>query len=115
MTANNYTFDLTSSTNSTGHVSLPALGGIALLAGMLLASAPAEAGSLPRDNSYSPQFYRTFGQYQNVFTGDYITQRAFDFEQSMTNFYAKLLAKQEPLGADFAKVLYDNLWELYES
>jgi hypothetical protein len=26
---------------------------------------------------------------------------------------ATLLAKQQPLGKDFEKVLYDNLWSLY--
>jgi len=30
-------------------------------------------------------------------------------------FYANLLAKQEPLGTEFEKVLYDNLWDLYVS
>jgi hypothetical protein len=37
------------------------------------------------------------------------------FEQVVVNFYANLLAIQEPLGAAFEKVLYDNLWDLYES
>jgi len=37
------------------------------------------------------------------------------FEQVVVNFYAKLLAVQEPLGVAFEKVLYDNLWDLYES
>lgn len=32
----------------------------------------------------------------------------------VTSFYAKLLSSQEPLGVEFEKVLYDNLWELYE-
>lgn len=49
----------------------------------------------------------------NAFTGDYASQPDFDFEGSMTNFYASLLARQEPLGADFEKVLYENLWDLY--
>ena len=37
-----------------------------------------------------------------------------EFEKALAAFYTGLLAKQEPLGADFAKVLYDNLWDLYE-
>ena len=28
--------------------------------------------------------------------------------------WQELAAKQEPLGEDFARVLYDNLWDLYE-
>ena len=35
-------------------------------------------------------------------------------ERFLLEFYLKLLAKQERLGPDFEKVLYDNLWELYE-
>lgn len=28
-------------------------------------------------------------------------------------FYLNLLSKQERLGIEFERVLYDNLWELY--
>lgn len=31
----------------------------------------------------------------------------------LADFYAQFAAKQEPLGSEFEKVLYDNLWELY--
>jgi hypothetical protein len=37
-----------------------------------------------------------------------------DFVEKISNFYAELSANQEPLGNDFAKVLKDNLWDLYE-
>ncbi len=30
-------------------------------------------------------------------------------------FFAELSAAQEPLPPDFAKILYENLWDLYES
>ena len=33
----------------------------------------------------------------------------------MFQFYSDLLAQQEPLGAEFEKILYDNLWELYDA
>lgn len=33
---------------------------------------------------------------------------------SFDEFFLKLLELQEPLGAEFEKVLHDNLWELYE-
>jgi len=37
------------------------------------------------------------------------------FEQTTKTFYSELLANQEPLGKEFESVLYDNLWDLYES
>jgi len=37
-----------------------------------------------------------------------------DFESVLKEFYSELSSKQEPLGNDLKKVLYDNLWELYE-
>ena len=41
-------------------------------------------------------------------------QRESDcFEASIARFYAQLLSGQEPLGAEFEKVLHDNLWDLY--
>lgn len=33
----------------------------------------------------------------------------------LENFFEKLCASQQELGAEFEKVLYDNLWDLYES
>ena len=30
-------------------------------------------------------------------------------------FYLTLLANQEPLGKEFADILYASLWELYET
>lgn len=55
----------------------------------------------------------SFASYCNLITGEYY-QNIYNFEESIGNFYAKLLLNQEPLGADFEKVLYDNLWDLYE-
>ncbi|MDF1583700.1 MAG: hypothetical protein RQ733_10075 [Methyloprofundus sp.] len=37
------------------------------------------------------------------------------FEQVASDFYSELQKKQEPLEQDFEIVLYDNLWNLYES
>jgi len=56
----------------------------------------------------------TFGSYSNLITGSY-EQTSSGFEQSVSRFYAKLLENQEPLEGDFEKVLYANLWDLYES
>jgi len=114
MTANSYSFTATAPTNSSGNVSVQTLGSVMILTGMLLASVPNETGVAPRTDSYGPPLNGTFSQHQNAFTGDYATQPVLDFESSMTNFYASLFAQQEPLGADFEKVLYENLWDLYD-
>ncbi len=106
-----YSFELMS-TNSSGNVSLPPLG-VAFLTGMLLASAPSEK-TVPRTDRYAPPFGGTFSQLQNAFTGDYAIQPNLDFEGSIATFYASLIARQEPLGAEFEKILYDNLWDLYD-
>ena len=37
------------------------------------------------------------------------------FEEDLTKFYSILLENQQPLGNDFEKILYDNLWDLYQS
>jgi hypothetical protein len=54
----------------------------------------------------------TVGQFGNMFASAYQSQTV-DFEGAVTAFYATLLAKQQPLGKEFEKVLYDNLWDLY--
>lgn len=56
----------------------------------------------------------TFDSFRSKVTGRYDLSPP-PFEQTVVNFYANLLAAQEPLGAEFGKVLYDNLWDLYES
>lgn len=37
------------------------------------------------------------------------------FEEEVTDFFQKLSAVQEPLGREFEQVLFDNLWDLYQS
>lgn len=56
----------------------------------------------------------TFNSNNKSITGEY-DFAPNGFEQSVGHFYARLLASQEPLGAEFERVLYDNLWDLYES
>ncbi len=34
-------------------------------------------------------------------------------QTSLVDFYAGLLSEQEELGPEFARVLYDNAWDLY--
>lgn len=33
--------------------------------------------------------------------------------EGLNNLHNKILTSQEPLGEEFEKVLYDNLWDLY--
>ncbi len=56
----------------------------------------------------------TYNSYSAPITGEY-TFAPDGFEQSVGDFYARLLGSQEPLGAEFEKVLYENIWDLYES
>ena len=56
----------------------------------------------------------TSDSFRSTVTGQYDFSPP-PFEQVVVNFYAKLLAAQEPLGEKFEKVLHDNLWDLYES
>lgn len=56
----------------------------------------------------------TFSTYGNPISGAYEVGSS-DFEFAVSRFYSRLLEGQEPLGAEFEKVLYDNLWDLYES
>lgn len=56
----------------------------------------------------------TFDSFRGTVSGKYDSS-SIQFERSVGNFYARLVSAQEPLGEIFEKVLYDNLWELYES
>lgn len=56
----------------------------------------------------------TFNSLTNAITGNY-ESAPVGFEQKVGSFYGRLLASQEPLGVEFEKVLFDNLWDLYES
>lgn len=112
MATNNYSFKLMPSTSSTSRVSLPIFGRAIFLTGMFLASVPNENGIEMRIRSNASGIEGTFSQHQNNFTGDYSRPRSVDLESVLSNFYANLLAKQEPLGADFAKVLAENIWDM---
>ena len=56
----------------------------------------------------------TYDSMRGTVSGTY-NSSVIKFEQSIGRFYEKLLSHQEPLGAEFGKVLYGNLWDLYES
>lgn len=55
----------------------------------------------------------SFEQYRGIF-GGVSSFEGDPFIESVSSFYAKLVAMQEPLGEDFSRVLHENLWELYE-
>jgi len=108
----NYEINQTPATSG-GSVSV--MGGT-FLTGLLIAASVQSAvlptiGAEPRSYNVR-QAIGTFSQLQNMFTGEY-NRYSLDFEGTIANFYAALLAKQEPLGKEFEKILYDNLWELY--
>jgi hypothetical protein len=59
-----------------------------------------------------PRITGTHGEYGNLFAFvDFAS--SFAVESSIVSFYSKLLTKQERLGAEFEKILFDNLWDLY--
>lgn len=55
----------------------------------------------------------TVGQFGNLFATALPQEKTADFEATITDFYSKLLADQEPLGKEFERVLHENLWDLY--
>lgn len=114
MTALSYRFDHTPSTNSSSIVCVLGLGPAVLLTGMLLAPTLNEVGVTRRYDRYTAPINGTYSALQNAFTGEYTKQKTLDFEGLVTEFYAALLGQQEPLGAEFEKILYENLWELYD-
>lgn len=50
----------------------------------------------------------TFGSYSNAISAGLLAEDA-----PLIDFYSRLLASQQRLGAEFEEVLYGNLWELY--
>jgi hypothetical protein len=55
----------------------------------------------------------SFDQYR-VLLGSSLEQNQDKFVESVSGFYEVLLAKQEPLGEEFSRILHENLWDLYE-
>jgi hypothetical protein len=94
-----------------------------LVAG-LIAAQLAASSSIPHDSTQSELAlfagaYQTkaaspsFDDIRSVF-GSFVDEVADPFVGSITDFYAMLAASQEPLDTAFSRVLYENLWELYE-
>ena len=57
----------------------------------------------------------TYEPTKNVLTGTYPSSTKTEFEDVITKFFEKLSFDQEPLESEFEQVLFDNLWDLYQS
>lgn len=69
--------------------------------------------SLPRQIDQGNVYYSP--ALSSVYVENKYYQGTDQVEIAIANFYKTLLISQEPLGAEFEKVLYGNLWELYET
>ena len=67
--------------------------------------------TLAADSIPSTSAYNKYG----VSSHSSIKQESMSFEGEVTDFFQKLSAEQEPLGREFEQVLFDNLWDLYQS
>lgn len=101
----------------------PTLAQIAIVSASLMVSMPtfasatrtdirSERHAVPYSIIASSSSYGPVATSIKELTGDVSES---DFIGSITKFYASLLERQQPLGAEFERVLYDNLWDLYES
>jgi len=57
----------------------------------------------------------TFSEYGNFSKTSKNEEISEYFKQTVGEFYSNLLLSQENLGEEFESVLFNNLWELYES
>jgi hypothetical protein len=97
------------------------LGSVALVAGFVTAShlflddpMPSSVEEYGRaapliDYNLSPTSY---GEYAYIFAPTRLAAIS-SAEPELQNFYADLMAKQERLGTEFEKALFENLWTLY--
>lgn len=80
-----------------------------------IGNAPASSINNRSQNSYtSSGNISTFDSYTNSSVREHDLP-ASSFERDIRNFYGNLLAHQERLGAEFEKILNENMWDLYES
>lgn len=88
--------------------------GVALTASIVPAKKETNKESLFRRTSYvAGENGATYGAYTKLLTGSWIGN-SDSMQVAISGLYANLIANQEPLGAAFEKVLFDNLWKLYE-
>jgi hypothetical protein len=53
----------------------------------------------------------SYDSYSNCLTRNF----QYDFNDELSSFYTRLATSQQRLGVKFEKVLFDNLWDLYEN
>lgn len=69
-------------------------------------------------NNYAFAFRGTSPTHEpnkNILTGHYPSSTETAFESVVTSFFEELSSNQEPLGHEFERVLFENLWDLYQS
>lgn len=98
-----------------------------VIAGMLAGTfLPADWDSVPSQsilpfsasNNYAYSYRGTPLTYElskNVLTGYYPSSVETTFEAVVTSFFEELSSTQESLGYEFEQVLFENLWDLYQS
>jgi hypothetical protein len=101
--------------------------GTVMMAGMLASTfLPSNCNNAPPSSmphfsaSYNYAYlYRgtplTHESSKNVLTGYYPSSVETTFETVVTSFFEELSSNQEPLGHEFEQVLFENLWDLYQS
>jgi hypothetical protein len=52
---------------------------------------------------------------KNILTEHYPSSTKTAFESVATRFFEELSSNQEPLGHEFEQILFENLWDLYQS
>ena len=57
----------------------------------------------------------TYQPYNDVLAEHYSSFPNTDFERAITDFFVELSSNQESLGSEFKQVLFENLWDLYQS
>lgn len=101
--------------------------GTVMIAGMLVSTfLPSDCNNEP--SSSTPYFSESnnyvFASYgtslthepsKNILTGHYPSYEETKFEAVVTRFYEELSSNQEVLGHEFEQVLFENLWDLYQS
>lgn len=101
--------------------------GTVVMAGMLASTflplvgnheSSSSAQHFPGGNNYAFVFNGTSLTHEpskNILTGYYPSSLETTFEVVVTRFFEELSSKQEHLGHEFEKVLFENLWNFYQS
>lgn len=88
-----------------------------ILAGSAFALVPADGGASLKQNPNKQislsATSQTYGTRNELFSYHNLSFGSPSFEMFSAEFYDKLSTSQQELGADFERVLFDNLWNLY--